>query len=155
MRREECRFKGKAAKDRKQEDQLKSQQLSTVDKCILDYLGKAQVVRSYLENNYWSRFYLLKSSNAAPASEWRFSRGREVSVPRCPDDQEAGACAMIPDFRVPGKLNSEDGLEPASEDQVAEESAEAESGEWEKNERRFGNRSVSRDAEQPGGPGME
>ncbi|KAJ1187697.1 hypothetical protein NDU88_004471 [Pleurodeles waltl] len=73
------------------------------------------------------------SSNTAPASEWRCSRVREVSFPRCPDDQKAGACALTPDFRVPGKLNSEDGLELGPEDQDAEESAEAESGEREKN----------------------
>ncbi|KAJ1207181.1 hypothetical protein NDU88_002573 [Pleurodeles waltl] len=89
------------------------------------------------------------SSNAALASEWRCSRGRKISVPGCPDDQEAGACAMTPDFQVPGTLNSEDGLKSASEDQEAEESAEAESSEREKNERRSGNTSISRDAAHP------
>ncbi|KAJ1177321.1 hypothetical protein NDU88_002580 [Pleurodeles waltl] len=88
------------------------------------------------------------SSNTAPASEWRCSRGREISVTRCPDDQEAGVGAMTPDFQVPGTLKSEDGLERASEepdaaDQDAEETTEAESGNREETEKRPGSQSSS------------
>ncbi|KAJ1114378.1 hypothetical protein NDU88_002616 [Pleurodeles waltl] len=59
---------------------------------------------------------------------------------------------MTPDFRVPGTLNSEDGLErgseePDAEGQDTEESAEAESGEREKTEKRPGTTSVSTEAE--------
>ncbi|KAJ1197368.1 hypothetical protein NDU88_001228 [Pleurodeles waltl] len=83
------------------------------------------------------------SSNTSPASEWRCSRGREISVTRCPDYQEAGVGAMTPDFRIPGTLKSEDRLERASEEpdavnQDTEETTEAESGNQEKtwNQRR-------------------
>ncbi|KAJ1191661.1 hypothetical protein NDU88_000977 [Pleurodeles waltl] len=39
-----CSCEGMAAKVWRQEDQLKNQQLLTVDLCFLDYLGEAQVV---------------------------------------------------------------------------------------------------------------
>ncbi|KAJ1107658.1 hypothetical protein NDU88_005048 [Pleurodeles waltl] len=58
---------------------------------------------------------------------------------------------MTPDFRVPGGLKSEDGLEPTLEEQESEnleteESAEEESGEREETKRRSENTGVSRDA---------
>ncbi|KAJ1198472.1 hypothetical protein NDU88_002313 [Pleurodeles waltl] len=104
-----------------------------------------------LYSSFIKKYCSRLSSNAAPASEWRCSRGRDisVSVTRCPDDQEAGACAMTPDFRVPGTLNSEDGLEPASEDQDEEESTEAESDKREKTKRRSGSLGVSRETVHP------
>ncbi|KAJ1154364.1 hypothetical protein NDU88_007116 [Pleurodeles waltl] len=41
----------------------------------------------------------LSSNAARESSKWRSSRAREDSVPRCQDDQEAGAYPMTPDFR--------------------------------------------------------
>ncbi|KAJ1215971.1 hypothetical protein NDU88_003577 [Pleurodeles waltl] len=44
LQKEDCHCKRKAAKERRQDDQLKNQQLLTVEMCFLDYLAEAQVV---------------------------------------------------------------------------------------------------------------
>ncbi|KAJ1118632.1 hypothetical protein NDU88_006821 [Pleurodeles waltl] len=95
--------------------------------------------------------YSRLSSNAAlETSDWRCSRATEDIVPRCHGDQEAGACTMNPDFRVPGKSNTEGGLESgAAEEQDAEEPAETESGEPKDNDRRSGDPGVPREAADP------
>ncbi|KAJ1198885.1 hypothetical protein NDU88_002724 [Pleurodeles waltl] len=91
----------------------------------------------------------LSPKAALESSDWRCSCAREDSVPRCHNDKEAGACPMTLVFRVPGKLKSEDGLDPGAEDQDVEEPAETESGEPEDNERRSGDPGVPREAADP------
>ncbi|KAJ1160975.1 hypothetical protein NDU88_001464 [Pleurodeles waltl] len=93
----------------------------------------------------------------APASEWRCWRCREVSVTRCPNNREAGAGAMTPDFRVPGSLKSKDGLQtrgedPETENLDAEDTGAENSTERKKEETRPGNTAVSWDAEESEDP---
>ncbi|KAJ1176434.1 hypothetical protein NDU88_001714 [Pleurodeles waltl] len=91
----------------------------------------------------------LSSNAALETPDWRCSRATEDIVPRCHGDQEAGACPINPDFWVPGKSNTEDGLEPGAEEQDVEEPAETESGELKDNDRRSGDPGVPREAADP------
>ncbi|KAJ1202619.1 hypothetical protein NDU88_006416 [Pleurodeles waltl] len=88
----------------------------------------------------------------APASEWRCSRGRKISVTLCPDDRGAGDGAMTPDFRIRGAEKREDRDEWASEEpDVAnfktEETTEMESGDQEERKTRAETTDDSRDKE--------
>ncbi|KAJ1166998.1 hypothetical protein NDU88_007391 [Pleurodeles waltl] len=92
------------------------------------------------------------SSNTAPASEWRCSRGLEISVTRWPDNQGADVGEITQDFQVPGAEKREDGRERSSEepdvaDHNTEEPTETESRDREEPEKRPGTTGVSRDAE--------
>ncbi|KAJ1131653.1 hypothetical protein NDU88_009988 [Pleurodeles waltl] len=69
---------------------------------------------------YFERTCVLPCSrlsfDTAPASEWRCSRGRAISVTRCPDDRGAGVSDVNLDFRVRKEKKREDGRESTSEE---------------------------------------
>ncbi|KAJ1091324.1 hypothetical protein NDU88_004451 [Pleurodeles waltl] len=54
------------------------------------------------------------SVDTTPASKWRCSRGRALSISHCHDDWGAGVCDANPDFRVRVNSKREDGRESAS-----------------------------------------
>ncbi|KAJ1202159.1 hypothetical protein NDU88_005960 [Pleurodeles waltl] len=56
------------------------------------------------------------SVDTAPASEWRCSRGRALSVSRCHDDRGAGVSDANPDFQVRVNTKREDGRESAAKE---------------------------------------
>ncbi|KAJ1166118.1 hypothetical protein NDU88_006527 [Pleurodeles waltl] len=59
------------------------------------------------------------SSDTAPESEWRYSRGCEIGVTRCPDDRGPGVSNVTPDFRVRESGKREDGRKRVSEESDA------------------------------------